>query len=143
MLNPFSVTSKHLKNYSDHEKQVLSSYTIHIGEGRLEQGDNPGFIKWLLVTIVLGVAFLSMSLYEWSHLVHQGFSISTNEYSTSFFVITGFHGSHVLVGLCIFLAMLLPALKGKVNVGFVKTGSVYWHFVDVIWFFVVSQLYYW
>ncbi len=122
---------------------VSSSFTIHTGEVKLENGDKPGFVRWLLITLVLGVAFLGMSLFEWNHLIHQGFTISTNVYSTSFFSITGFHGAHVLVGICIFLAMLFPALKNKVNKGLVKSGSLYWHFVDIIWFFVVSQVYFW
>ncbi|MET0070116.1 MAG: heme-copper oxidase subunit III [Candidatus Thiodiazotropha sp.] len=122
---------------------VTSSFTIHAGEVKLEQGDKAGFMKWLLITIVLGIAFLAMSGYEWNHLIHQGFIPATNEYSTSFYSITGFHGAHVLVGLGIFIAILLPALSGKLNTAFVKTGSLYWHFVDIIWLFVVSQVYYW
>lgn len=122
---------------------VSSSFTIHIGEEKLESGDSSGFIKWLLITMVMGLIFLGMSIYEWNHLFHEGFVYSTNLFSTAFFSITGFHGAHVMIGLGIFLAMLLPAIKGKINKGFVKTGSLYWHFVDIIWFFVVSQLYYW
>ncbi len=122
---------------------VSSSFTIHAGEVRLVRGDNAGFLRWLAITIVLGLLFFGMSYYEWSHLFHQGFDTSTNQYSTSFFSITGFHGAHVLVGIGIFLFMLFPARKGKVNHSFVKTGSLYWHFVDIVWIFVVSQVYYW
>ncbi len=122
---------------------VASSFTIHAGEARLENDDRAGFVKWLKITMLLGAAFLGMSLFEWNHLIGQGFDITTNVYSTSFFSITGFHGSHVLVGLCIFLAMLLPALNNKINIGLVKSGALYWHFVDIIWFFVVSQVYFW
>lgn len=122
---------------------VSSSFTMHFGEVRLEKNDRAGFIKWLLVTMVLGAIFLSISAYEWKHLFHEGFTPDTNIYSTAFFSITGFHGAHVIIGLSIFVAILIPALMGKVNEGFVKTGSLYWHFVDIIWFFVVSQIYYW
>ncbi len=122
---------------------VSSSFTIHVGEVRLEKGDHAGFVKWLLITIGLGLAFFSLSFFEWNHLFGLGFNPSTNEFSTSFFSITGFHGAHVLVGIGIFLSILLPALKGKTSMGFVKTGSLYWHFVDIVWFFVVSQMYYW
>jgi cytochrome c oxidase subunit 3 len=123
---------------------VASSFTIHAGEVKLAQGNRGGFLGWLLITIVLGAAFLGMSGYEWTHLiVGNGFIPSTNEYSTSFYSVTGFHGAHVLVGLSIFLCILLPALAGKINHAFVKTGSLYWHFVDIIWLFVVSQIYYW
>ncbi len=122
---------------------VSSSFTMHFSEERLEHNDNAGFLKWLLITMVLGISFLCISVYEWTHLFHDGFTFSTNVYSTAFFTITGFHGAHVIVGLSIFIAILVPALMGKTNLSFVKTGSLYWHFVDIIWFFVVSQVYFW
>lgn len=122
---------------------VSSSFTIHFAEEKLEHGDESGFKKLLMITMALGLTFLCMSFYEWNHLFHEGFVISTNIFSSVFFSITGLHASHVFVGLGIFLAMLIPALNGTINPVFVRTGSLYWHFVDIIWFFVVSQMYYW
>ncbi len=122
---------------------VSSSITIHIGEKRLEEGDNSGFLTWLGVTLVLGILFLAFSAFEWTELFHEGFNFKTNAYSTAFFSITGFHASHVLVGVGIFLCVLLPALAGRTNVAFVRSASMYWHFVDIVWFFVVSQIYFW
>ena len=122
---------------------VASSFTIHVAEARLDSGDRGGFKTWLIITMLLGLTFLCMSGYEWNHLFHIGFTPDTNSFSSAFFSITGFHGAHVFVGLSIFLAILIPAMMGKINDGFVKSGALYWHFVDIIWFFVVSQLYYW
>lgn len=122
---------------------VSSSFTIHHAEARLHAGDQAGTRNWMLVTIVLGALFLSLSGFEWNHLIHEGFTPSTNVFSTSFFTITGFHGGHVVVGLSIFLAGLPAALRGQANFGFLRTASLYWHFVDIIWFFVVSQIYLW
>ncbi|HHJ16048.1 MAG TPA: heme-copper oxidase subunit III [Gammaproteobacteria bacterium] len=122
---------------------VSSSLTIHKAEGLLEAGDVAGFRKWLAATMLLGLSFLLMSIYEWNHLFHLGFTIDVNVFSSSFFSLTGLHGSHVFVGLGIFLAIMIPAMSGKINHTFVRTGSLYWHFVDIIWFFVVSQLYFW
>ncbi|HBR16239.1 MAG: hypothetical protein A3G39_05960 [Deltaproteobacteria bacterium RIFCSPLOWO2_12_FULL_43_16] len=124
---------------------VASSITIHMAEKNLEHepGSKGGFLNWLIITIILGATFLGLSAYEWSELMHKGFNIKTNIYSTSFFSLTGFHGSHVLVGLGIFACALIPAFAGKVNKPFVKAASIYWHFVDVVWFFVVSQVYFW
>jgi cytochrome c oxidase subunit 3 len=122
---------------------VASSVTIHKGEALMHAGDNAGLVRWMLLTIALGGAFLGMSALEWNHLIHEGFAISTNAYGAVFFGITGLHGSHVLVGLAIFIAALFPALKGKVSQGYVRTAALYWHFVDIIWFFVVSQVYFW
>lgn len=122
---------------------VASSFTIHAGEIRLEKGDRSGFVRWLMITMLLGLSFLALSGYEWNHLLHSGFNPGSNVFASAFFSITGFHGSHVLVGLGIFTAMLVPAMKGKVSHALVKSGSLYWHFVDIIWFFVVSQVYFW
>ena len=122
---------------------VSSSLTIHRAEDLLHIGDRSGYIRWLLGTIALGLVFLGMSGYEWSHLMQEGFNVGTNVQSTIFFCITGLHGSHVVVGLAIFIAGLFPALRGTLDEGFVRTAGLYWHFVDIIWFFVVSQVYYW
>lgn len=122
---------------------VASSFTIHFAEEKLDKGDEAGFKRLLMITMALGLSFLLMSLYEWNHLFNEGFTISTNIYSSVFFSITGLHASHVFVGLGIFVAMLIPAMYGTINHVFVRTGSLYWHFVDIIWFFVVSQMYYW
>lgn len=122
---------------------VSSSVTIHIAEGKLEAGDVPGFRSMLMVTIALAAVFLGCTFYEYSHLVAENFVPGTNVYSSAFFSITGFHAAHVLVGIGIFVSVLLPALGGKINVDFVKCAGVYWHFVDIVWFFVVSQIYFW
>lgn len=122
---------------------VSSSVTYHVAEEKLEHDDIGGFRSWLFLTIILGLAFLGCTIYEYDHLIHEGFKPSTNAYSTAFFSITGFHASHVIVGLGIFLAVLLPALAGKSNKYFVFCAGMYWHFVDVVWFFVASQVYYW
>ena len=122
---------------------VASSVTAHIAEEKLEHADLSGFNMWWIITIVLGLAFLGCTIWEWNHLIHQGFIPSTNAYSTAFYSITGFHASHVFVGLGAFVAVLIPALGGRTNKTFVNCTSVYWHFVDVVWFFVASQIYFW
>lgn len=123
---------------------VASSVTIHHAETKLEHGDKGGFKTWLMITILLGAVFLGCTIYEYSHLIHEGFVPSSNAFSSAFFSITGFHASHVLLGLCAFVACLLPVMmSGRTNETYVKSVSVYWHFVDIIWFFVVSQVYYW
>ncbi|GAB6054092.1 hypothetical protein JCM17960_29120 [Magnetospira thiophila] len=123
---------------------VTSSITIHIGEEKLfHHRDMDGFRKWLFITVLIGLAFLACTIYEYSHLVHLGFVPGTNAYSSAFFSITGFHASHVFVGLAAFVAVAIPAMSGRTNDTFVKCVSIYWHFVDVVWFFVVTQIYFW
>ena len=99
-----------------------------------------------MITMALGITFILGQAYEWNHLFHEGFTISINAYGTFFFMITGFHGSHVVVGLILQLFVLLLAFKGKVKHGkgtdtLVKATSFYWHFVDGIWLLVLSLVY--
>jgi cytochrome c oxidase subunit 3 len=122
---------------------VSSSLTYHYGEHLLEEGRTGGFVTWLLISLLLGAGFLACTLYEYNHLVHENFVPGTNQYSTAFYSLTGFHASHVFVGLATFVAILLGTILGGVHKMFVKVAGIYWHFVDVIWFFVASQVYYW
>ena len=121
---------------------ISSSIAIHVAEKRLEEDDHSGYLTWLVVTIALGTLFLCLKGYEWSELFHEGFYPRTNMFFTTFFSLTGFHGSHVLVGIGMFLCALVPALWGKISKSYVTAASIYWHFVDVIWLFVVSQVYF-
>ncbi|MEE8574194.1 MAG: heme-copper oxidase subunit III [Thermodesulfobacteriota bacterium] len=122
---------------------VTSSVTIHVAESKLERDDMGAFTLWLVVTIILGLVFFLISASEWKHLMHSGFNVKTNIFSTFFYSITGFHASHVLVGLVMFICILIPALSRNVSKTFMKSASLYWHFVDLIWFFVVTQIYFW
>ncbi len=122
---------------------VASSFAYHRGEHFLWEGRKDRFLVWLLIAIALGAGFLACTTYEYSHLFAEGFVPGTNQYSTAFYTLTGFHGSHVLVGLLAFAAILLGMTIGNVNKMFVKVAGIYWHFVDVIWLFVASQVYYW
>jgi len=122
---------------------VSSSFTYHNAESKLEAGDNAGFRTWTIITLALGTIFLGFTLFEYNHLIHEGFTFGTNAKSTVFYSITGFHASHVFIGLCIFLTVLIPAMSDKISHSFVKGAGLYWHFVDLIWFFVVSQIYFW
>lgn len=122
---------------------VGSSITYHKGEMANEEGDEAGLKKWLLITIGLGVLFLGCTIYEYSHLFAEGFTPGTNSYSTAFYSLTGFHASHVLVGVLTFVIMLVMVITGPIHHMFVKVAGIYWHFVDVVWFFVASQVYYW
>lgn len=122
---------------------VGSSLTYHLAEHRLNEGRKGLFLLWLIASIGLGAAFLSCTAYEYTHLIEEGFLPGTNQYSAAFYSLTGFHGSHVLVGLVSFLAIFVGMVFGNVHRMLVKVAGIYWHFVDVIWFFVASQVYFW
>jgi cytochrome c oxidase subunit 3 len=122
---------------------LASSLTYHAAELAHERREPGPFLGWLLASIALGAAFLGLSAYEWRELMQAGFGFGANAYSTAFYSITGFHAAHVLAGLGIFFAVLLPALAGRTNRPLITAAGIYWHFVDIVWLFVVTQLYFW
>jgi cytochrome c oxidase subunit III len=122
---------------------VTSSLTYHQAEKSYEEGGKGGFFFWVLVSIILGAAFVSCTGYEYTHLWAEGFKPGTNQYSTPFYSLTGFHATHVVVGLAAFLSVFIGAIFGNPHKTLVKLTGVYWHFVDVVWFFVASQVYFW
>ena len=107
------------------------------------EDDRKGLIYGLVVSIALGALFTVFQAYEYGH---AAFGFSGNIYGANFFMATGFHGFHVLVGT-IFLAVCLGrALKGdftpKQHLGF-EAAAWYWHFVDVVWLFLFAAVYIW
>ena len=122
---------------------LSSSLTYHLGEMRLDADDKKGYANWVGVSILLGMFFLGCSFYEYNRLIHEGFTFGTNAKSSAFYAITGFHASHVMIGLCMFTSILVPAMGGRVSHTYAKAAGYYWHFVDIVWLFVVSQIYLW
>lgn len=122
---------------------VASSMTYHAAETKLGADDEAGFIKWLVASIILGVLFLGCTTYEYGHLSQAGFNPGTNQYSAAFYTLTGFHAAHVLLGVLAFVSILIAVTRMRINPLFVTVVGIYWHFVDVVWFFVASQVYFW
>ncbi|MBI4688018.1 MAG: cytochrome c oxidase subunit 3 [Nitrospirae bacterium] len=123
---------------------LSSSWTIHKAEAHLEEGNTGGFKGWLFLTILLGGIFLIGQAVEWSSLIHEGFNVSTNSFGTFFYTITGFHGSHVLVGIILQVFILIIASRGRINrerPTIVRACGYYWHFVDGLWLLVLSLIY--
>ncbi|HAW45749.1 MAG TPA: cytochrome c oxidase subunit 3 [Roseovarius sp.] len=101
-------------------------------------------MKWgLIIAIVLGALFTFFQVYEYSH---AGFGFSGNIYGANFFMATGFHGAHVIIGTVFLFVCLLRVLKGhftpEQHVGF-EAAAWYWHFVDVVWLFLFAAVYIW
>lgn len=99
---------------------------------------------WMLVTILLGLSFLGLEIYEFVHYVHEGHTFSKSAFSTSFYTLVGFHGAHVLFGiLWIGLLIIQGYRKGLTTVTAPKyyVASLYWHFIDVVWVFIFTVVY--
>ncbi len=124
---------------------LSSSGTIVLAVRDLEHGRVANFLSWLLATILLGGAFIGFTAVEWYELiVHEGLTISTNLFGTTYYSLVGFHAAHVTVGLLLMLLTLVLGLLGHVKEGHaerVELLSWYWHFVDVVWIAVFTVVY--
>ena len=124
----------------------LSSATIHMAARGLRSGQAHIVKLWLAFTVALGAAFLVGQSLEYHSLLSQGVQLSTNLFGTTFFTLTGFHGLHVLVGLCVLGTLLGVALGGHLQEikpsGF-EAAAMYWHFVDGVWVVIFSVVYLW
>jgi cytochrome c oxidase subunit 1/cytochrome c oxidase subunit I+III len=122
-----------------------SSFTFWRSEVALHQQRRGSMLGWLALTIALGAVFLGGQANEYWKLFQSGVDLSTNMFSTTFFTLTGFHGVHVLIGLITLLIFLWLAWEGdsvsaKFDAAF-KCVGYYWHFVDVVWVFVLFTIY--
>jgi len=99
---------------------------------------------WLLSTALLGIAFLGFQAFEFTSFVHEGLTIRTNLFGSSFFTLTGFHGAHVTAGVIWLLSMLFVDMKrglGPADAMNVDLMALYWHFVDVVWVAIFTLVY--
>ncbi|MCG2622207.1 heme-copper oxidase subunit III [Arthrobacter sp. I2-34] len=105
-----------------------------------------GMVEWFLLTFLLGAIFVSVQAYEYTHLVSEGVSLSSNAYGSAFYITTGFHGLHVTGGLIAFLLIIGRAYVAKKFGHFEATSAIvtsyYWHFVDVVWIALFIIIYF-
>lgn len=122
---------------------LLSGTTVTWAHHALLENDRKGLIWGLTLTVILGVLFSYCQMVEYSH---ASFSFSGHIYGATFFMATGFHGFHVIVGTIFLFICLLRALKGhftpEKHFGF-EAAAWYWHFVDVVWLFLFVVIYIW
>ncbi|HZE70509.1 MAG TPA: cytochrome c oxidase subunit 3 [Pyrinomonadaceae bacterium] len=124
---------------------LSSSVTIVLAE-RAFNRDRVGLFKlcWF-ATIVLAGLFLTMTAVEWRKLIyHDGLTISTNLFGTTFYSLVGLHASHVIVGMCLLLLVFVFSLGGFVTIMHrerLQMISWYWHFVDAVWVVVLTVVY--
>ena len=122
---------------------LTSGTTVTWAHHALLEGDREGVKQGLWLTIVLGALFTCVQAYEYSH---AAFSFKGNIYGATFFMATGFHGAHVLIGTIFLIVCLVRVYAGHFNpkqhLGF-EFAAWYWHFVDVVWIFLFACIYVW
>jgi cytochrome c oxidase subunit III len=122
---------------------LLSGTTVTWAHHALLNNNRRGLIWGLFCTVVLGVLFTTCQVYEYGH---AAFNFSGHIYGSTFFMATGFHGAHVVIGTIFLFVCLMRALKGhftpQQHFGF-EAAAWYWHFVDVVWLFLFACIYVW
>lgn len=124
---------------------LSSSVTIHLAANALHHGNVRNFGFLWFVTITLGAAFLYGTAIEWHRLIyHEGLTISTNLFGTTYYSLVGLHGFHVIVGLVSLSLVMAFTLLGSVRAEHaerIDVLSLYWHFVDAVWVVVFTVVY--
>lgn len=143
---------------------IISSVTMVLAVEAGHRSDKKGVIKWLFLTVIGGVFFLSSQAWEWNHFIHgteagktltdgtvvHGANMVVNEYGPQlyanfFFFVTGFHGFHVFSGVILNLVILIMVIRGvfeqRKHYEMVEKAGLYWHFVDLVWVFVFTFYY--
>jgi cytochrome c oxidase subunit III len=125
---------------------LLSGATVTWAHHAIKENDNSTAFKALLLTCALGLIFTSFQVYEYIHAIHLGFTLQSGSFGSTFYMATGFHGFHVIVGTSFLLVCMMRAWYGafrpEKHVGF-EAAAWYWHFVDVVWLFLFVCVYVW
>lgn len=102
--------------------------------------------RLLVITVLGGLVFLAMQAYEWRHVIGEGATLTTNPWGDAafgayFFVITGFHGTHVFTGVLIMTIASIRIASGKATAVGIEMAGLYWHFVELVWVFIFTLFY--
>ena len=128
---------------------ICSSVSMVLSIDACKGKNREGMLKWLLITIIGGAFFLGIQAYEYTHLVHQGITFSsftsgTDLFGSTFYIVTGFHGLHVLTGVIYLICEYFMAKRGDYDNGDynrLEIAGLFWHFVDLVWILVFTFIY--
>jgi heme/copper-type cytochrome/quinol oxidase subunit 3 len=124
---------------------LMSSLTMVLALAAIQRGDHRGLRTWLLATAVLGMIFIGGQMYEFTVFVEEGLKLSTSTFGSAFFVMTGFHGAHVTVGIFMLLGLFGMSVFGRLDAidgpRKVELIGLYWHFVDIVWIVIFTVVY--
>jgi cytochrome c oxidase subunit 3 len=123
---------------------LFSSFFIVLALYGAQRGNRKMLVGWLSATIACGMFFVGMQCYEFTHFVHKGLTLKTNLFGASFFTLTGFHGTHVTIGVIWLTTMLILGIRRQLppqNALNLEIAALYWHFVDVVWIVIFPVVY--
>lgn len=123
---------------------LFSSLMVVLAIASIQRGSQRGMLGFMLVTIVLGAIFLGIQATEFSMLHSAGFALSTSSATSAFYVMTSFHGLHVLIGVLWAVGVVFVAVRNWFSAERyegVEIFGLYWHFVDVVWIILFMLIY--
>jgi cytochrome c oxidase subunit 3 len=124
---------------------IVSSFTLHFAHVQLRKGNRSWFIRLTGLTLLLGIVFIGGQVLEYyTFIVEEGFTLTAGAFASGFYGLTGLHGLHVSLGAVLLGIVFVRSLRGQYSAEkhtSVSTASMYWHFVDVVWVFLVVVLY--
>lgn len=123
---------------------LTSSFTAGLGMIAARRGLKNQVLAWFGVTLLLGLAFLGIELYEFAEFIHEGHTMRVNAFLSSFFVLVGTHGLHITSGLLWGIITLIFVAKRGLTKGIVRKLallSLFWHFLDIVWIFIFTVVY--
>jgi cytochrome c oxidase subunit 3/cytochrome o ubiquinol oxidase subunit 3 len=123
---------------------LMSSLAMVLALAAVQVGDMRRFRIWILATALMGATFLSGQFYEFTVFVNEGMKLETSPFTSSFFVLTSFHGLHVTVGILMLLYLWAGSFSGRISPArseVVENIGLYWHFVDIVWILIFTVVY--
>lgn len=123
---------------------LMSSLAMVLAVFSSSQGQKKVSRNWVLATALMGLVFLGFQAYEFNHFYHEGLTLSSSLFGTTFYVLTGFHGAHVAVGVIWLFSLWWSGRKegfGVEKTGDVEVAGLYWHFVDIVWIVLFTVVY--
>ena len=123
---------------------LMSSLAMVLALAGFQRGNLPVGRFWLGATAVLGMVFIGFQMFEFTVFAHEGLTPRTNLFGSTFLVMTGFHGTHVAIGILWLWSLLFASFKGYVrqdNSLEVEIAGLYWHFVDIVWIVIFGVVY--
>ena len=123
---------------------LMSSLAMVLALDAVQRGRRTGALVWIMATALLGSLFLGGQAYEFTEFYHEGLKLQTNLFGSTFFVLTGFHGAHVTIGVIWLLVLWLEAWKGRLPASrslTLEIAGLYWHFVDIVWIVIFTLIY--
>jgi heme/copper-type cytochrome/quinol oxidase subunit 3 len=123
---------------------LMSSLTMVLAHNAFYKNDARGTRIWLSATALLGTTFLAGQIFEFTEFVREGLTLSSSSFGSAFYMLTGFHGAHVALGVMMLLAMVYLSIDGRLydDRGLnVELVGLYWHFVDIVWIVIFTVVY--